>query len=119
MPEACAPRVRQLEKKEMDSAAARQKVIDHLTTLVADSNEALGASDVWQDYSPRDRAKSLALFQETRDVAGRLLANVQANEPPSRADWRRVMPADAQWSEIYKTVAAAAKNSLDANPPDA
>lgn len=91
----------------MNKAAARQKAIDRLTTLVADANEALGASDIWQDYSPRDRAKSLALFQETRDVASRLLASIQEDEPIARADWRRVMPADSDWNDIYKAISAA------------
>lgn len=52
--------------------------MDHLATRVAECNDALGASDIWADYAPRDRAKSLALFKETRDVASRLLSSLQA-----------------------------------------
>ncbi|HET6879527.1 MAG TPA: hypothetical protein VFI31_05210 [Pirellulales bacterium] len=88
----------------MDRSSARQRAIDHLTTLVADCTDALGAADIWVDYSPRDREKSLALFQETRDVASRLLANLKADEPLSRADWQRVIPPDSRWSEVYKAL---------------
>lgn len=94
----------------MDKASARQKAIDHLTTVVADCNEALAASDVWQDYSPRDRAKSMALFRETGEVANRLLAGLQNDEPVARADWQRVMPRDDQWRDAYKAIFAEAKD---------
>ncbi|HWB11672.1 MAG TPA: hypothetical protein VG826_20745 [Pirellulales bacterium] len=90
----------------MGPAAARAKAIDHLTTLVADCDSALGATDIWQDYSPRDRAKSLALFRETREVATRLLENLKNGEPAARADWQRVMPHEAAWNEVLKAIFA-------------
>ena len=93
----------------IDKASARQKAIDHLTALVADCTEALGASDVWADYSPRDRTRSMALFHETRDVAKRLLKALQAGDPIARADWQRVMPRDPQWAEAYKAICAHAQ----------
>ncbi|HVX15131.1 MAG TPA: hypothetical protein VHC22_28320 [Pirellulales bacterium] len=93
----------------MDQASAREKAINHLTTVVADCTDALGATDIWVDYSPMVRAKSLALFQETRDVASRLLASLQADEPVSRADWKRVMPPGAKWADIFKVLRADAE----------
>lgn len=94
----------------MDKEVARQKASDHLTKLVADCHDALGASDVWYDYSPSERSKSLALFRETSDLAGRLLASLEDGGPVARADWRRVMPHETQWNDIYK--------ALFAGPPD-
>lgn len=88
----------------MDRASARQRAMDHLTTLVADCNDALGASDIWADYAPRDRAKSLALFQETRDVAGRLLRSLQDGLTLSPTDWRRVIPPGPEWTDVYKAL---------------
>lgn len=90
----------------MDPAAARAKAIDHLTTLVADCESALGASDIWQDYAPRDRTMSLALFRQTRDVARRLLENLKGGEPGARADWQRVMPHDETWKGVFKAIFA-------------
>jgi hypothetical protein len=90
----------------MDPAAARAKAIDHLTTLVADCDSALGATDIWQDYAPQDRAKSLALFRQTREVAGRLLGNLKDGEPATRADWQRVMPRDPSWKDVFKAIFA-------------
>jgi hypothetical protein len=88
----------------METTIARQKVIDHLTKLVADCNEAQAATDIWLDYSPRDRSRSLALFRETRDIASRLLHNIENNEPAARADWRRVMPRDDDWNKLFKVI---------------
>jgi hypothetical protein len=90
----------------MDKPTARQQAIDHLTKVVADCTEAIGASDVWADYSPHDRTRSLALFHETRDVAKRLLANLAAGEPVGRGDWQRAMPRDDQWTAVYKALRA-------------
>jgi hypothetical protein len=89
---------------KMDRASARHRAIEYLTTVVADCTDALGAADIWADYPPRDREKSLALFQEKRDVAGRLLANLKADEPIARADWKRVIPSDAGWTDVYKAL---------------
>ena len=88
----------------METTVARQKVIDHLTKLVADCNEALAATDVWLDYTPRDRARSLALFREKRDIASRLLHNIENDEPATRADWRRVMPPGDDWHKLFKVI---------------
>lgn len=88
----------------MDRASARQRAIDHLTTLVADCNDALGAADIWVDYAPEDRATSLALFRETRDVACRLLGNLQADLALSQTDWRRVIPPGSEWADVYKVL---------------
>jgi hypothetical protein len=88
----------------METTLARQTVIDHLTQIVADCNEALAATDVWRDYPARDRARSLFLFRETRDVASRLLHNIQNEEPVARADWRRVMPRDDQWNKLFRII---------------
>lgn len=88
----------------MDRATARQRTMEHLATLVADCNDALGAADIWADYAPRDRAKSLALFRETRDVAGRLLAGLTGDEPLLQADWRRVIPPGPEWADVYKAL---------------
>ncbi len=78
--------------------------MDHLATRVAECNDALGASDIWADYAPRDRAKSLALFKETRDVASRLLSSLQAGLALSPTDWRRVMPPGTEWADVYKAL---------------
>jgi hypothetical protein len=90
----------------MDPAAARAKAIDHLIALVADCESAIGATDIWQDYPPRDRAKSLALFRERREVANRLLGNLKNGEPLARGDWQRVMPQDAEWKDVFKAIFA-------------
>ena len=90
----------------MDPTAARAKAIEHLTTLVADCESALGASEIWQDYSPRDRTMSLALFRQTRDVASRLLESLKSGEPGARADWQRVMPHDEAWKGVFKAIFA-------------
>ncbi|HEX7378747.1 MAG TPA: hypothetical protein VF278_16620, partial [Pirellulales bacterium] len=91
-------------KIKMDRAAARQRAIDHLTALVADCNDALGAADIWADYAPEDRAISLALFRETRDAADRLLGNLQADLALSQSDWRRVIPPGSEWADVYKAL---------------
>ncbi|HVA49330.1 MAG TPA: hypothetical protein VNH11_23395 [Pirellulales bacterium] len=90
----------------MDHASARQKAIDHLTAVMADCNDALGAADVWYDYAPRDRNSSQALFRETAEVARRLLSSIEAHEPIVRADWQRVMPRDDAWKAVYKLLVA-------------
>jgi hypothetical protein len=90
----------------METTIARQTVVNHLTMIVADCNEALAATDVWQDYPPRDQARSLALFRETRDVASRLLHNIENDESATRGDWRRVMPRDEQWDSLFKIIFA-------------
>jgi hypothetical protein len=88
----------------METTVARQTVINHLTTLVSDCKEALAATDTWQDYAPRDRARSLALFREKQEVASRLLQAIENDEPAVRADWRRVMPRDDQWNAVFKAI---------------
>lgn len=88
----------------MDRALARQRAINHLAEVVADCDDALAAADIWADYEPHDRATSLALFRETRDVAGRLLSNLQADLPPSQTDWRRVIPPGPEWAEVYRAL---------------
>ena len=90
----------------MDKASARKRAIDHLTTLVANCTEALGATDIWADYEPRDRIRSQGLFRETRDVANRLLAALEADGAISRADWQRVMPHEAEWNDVFKVLQA-------------
>lgn len=97
----------------MERASARQRAIDYLTTLVADCNDALGASDIWADYAPHDRAKSLALFRETRDVAGRLLSSLQADLALSQTDWRRVIPPGPEWADVYRALFSQAHHEGD------
>lgn len=88
----------------MNPNAARVKAIDHLTTLIADCDSALGATDIWQDYPPRDRFQSLALFREKREVANRLLLHLKQDEPLARADWHRVMPHDEAWKNVFRAI---------------
>lgn len=90
----------------MDKVSARKRAIEHLTKLVADCTEALGATDIWADYAPRDRIRSQGLYRETRDVASRLLAGLEADAAISKADWQRVMPHEAEWTDVFKALHA-------------
>jgi hypothetical protein len=90
----------------VDKASTRKRAVEHLTKLVEDCTEALGATDIWADYEPRDRIRSQGLFSETRDVANRLLAALEADAAISRADWQRVMPHEAEWNDVFKILHA-------------